>query len=302
MPALTALVEAGYAVIGVVTNPDEPVGRNQIRTPPPVKIIAEKYKIPVYQPAEKQAFGYSIARLREADLFIVAAYGKIIPKEIIALPRYGALNIHPSLLPRWRGPSPIQYTILSGDTETGVTIMQIDELMDHGPMIRNSKFKIQNSKISYRELHDILARQGAQLLIETLPKYIHGEITPIPQDDSRATFSKMLTKDSGRIDWSRPAEDIERMVRAFNPWPGAWTVWPSEKGIARLRIEEAEVFDDEVPGGSPGYVWQNETHPILIKTGRGNLAVTRLTLAGKKSLSAEEFLRGYRLLLGSTLI
>jgi len=238
--------------------------------------------------------------LPEADLYIVAAYGKIIPKDILDKPGYGALNIHPSLLPRWRGPSPIQYTILNGDNETGVTIIKMDEMMDHGPIVAQQRLTI--SKPVYKELKEQLAKLGAELLLETLPKWIKGEITPIPQEDSQATYSKILKKDDGRINWRKPAEEIERMIRAFNPWPGTWTVWPSSEKICRIRIEEADIIDADAPYGSPGYVWQTDEHPLLIKTGRHSLSVTKLTLEGKKSTDSQSFLRGCPQLVGSIFI
>lgn len=298
--SLEGLLKGGFRVVGVVTNPDEPAGRKQILTPPPVKVLAQKHNIPVYQPENLKNFPQ--LELPEADLYVVAAYGKIIPKNILEKPRYGVLNIHPSLLPRWRGPSPIQYTILSGDSETGVTIMQMDELMDHGPIIANSKFEILNSKITYRELHDRLAKLGAELLAETLPKYLGGKISPIPQDNSQATFSKILKKDDGRIDWKRPAEEIDRMIRAFNPWPGAWTLAPTGDKIYRVKIEEGEDTEAESAAGSPGFLWQQDTRTLLVKTGQGSIRIRKLTLEGKKPLDGAAFLSGYSHLVNTTFV
>ncbi|QQG45264.1 MAG: methionyl-tRNA formyltransferase [Candidatus Sungiibacteriota bacterium] len=310
LPSLEALIKNGYSVAAVITNPDEPIGRSQIITPPPAKVLAQKHKIHVFQPEKLNAETFR-NELPEADLFIVAAYGKIIPKDILEIPRYGALNIHPSLLPRWRGPSPIQYTILHGDKETGVTIIKIDELMDHGPIVANYKLlaslklrrsgQVTNYKITCRELQNKLAEIGAELLIETVPKWIRGEITPMPQDDSQATYSKILKKDDGRINWSRPAEEIERMIRAFNPWPGTWTIWPSREKISRLRIEEAETAQDEAPAGTPGFVWQTG-QKLFVKTGHQNLEIKKLTLEGKKSLVVQDFLRGHPEIAGEVLI
>jgi methionyl-tRNA formyltransferase len=305
LPTFNSLIKENYGIAGVITNPDEPAGRKQILTPPPLKVLAQRHKIPVFQP---QALDIKnrVSDIPAATLYIVAAYGKILPKAIIELPKYGALNIHPSLLPRWRGPAPIQYAILRGDTETGVSIIKMDELMDHGPIIASSKFQSAgwriNSKITYPELHDKLAELGAELLIETLPGWLRGEITPIPQDDSKATYSKILKRDDGRIDWTRAAEELERLIRAFNPWPGTWSLLPAEKAIYRIRLEEAEVFPEEPPRGDYGYIWQSPTSPLLIKTGRGSIAVKRLNLSGKKSLTAINFLRGYPQIIGKTLI
>lgn len=345
IPPFKALLKGGYSVIAVVTNPDEPVGRKQILTHPPVKVVAQKYNLSILQPKILKANDFFLKEFRglAPHICIVAAYGKIIPKEILEIPPLGFLNIHPSLLPRWRGPSPIQYTILNGDTEAGVTIIKMDELMDHGPIVAMSKVKFQVSDVSYKKLHDELAKLGGELLIDTLPKWIRGEITPVPQDDSKATYSKILKKDDGRINWRKPAEEIERMIRAFSPWPGTWTLWPSsnvcapprllqhnyaesasrpapvfgeatidsrkeivvpvcENKIYRIRVEEADVVDLEFLHGSPGYVWQTDEHKLLVKTGRRSIGIKKLTLEGKKSVSAEEFLRGHPQIIGSTFV
>lgn len=303
-PALEALIKTGHQISAVITMPDKPAGRKQILTPPPVKVIAEKYGIPVLQPEKLDGFVPLLTKegLGEVyDLFIVAAYGKIIPKEIIDLPKFGTLNIHPSLLPRWRGPSPVQYTILNGDTDTGVCVMKIDELVDHGPILAYHKSQVADG-VTYGALHDELAQEGAQLLIKTLPKYLSGELAPVDQDHTKSTFSKMLKKDDGRIDWKQPAEKIERMIRAFNPWPGTWTLLPTESKILRIRIEEAEVREDEYPGGSPGFVWCDTEGNMRINTGAGSLLVQRLTFEGKKPTVAKDFLRGYPGVIGKSLV
>lgn len=302
VPALEALVGAGFSVAAVVTNPDEPAGRKQILTPPPVKIAAEKHGIPVLQP-EKLEPQFFQKDAPEADLFAVAAYGKIIPKSILEIPKRGAINIHPSLLPRWRGASPIQYTILSGDEKAGVTVMLIDELMDHGPILAQQELaNYKPQYTNYKTLHDESAKLGARLLAETLPKFLSGEIKPVPQEDAKATFSKILKKDDGRADWKKPAGEIARMVRALTPWPGVWTVWPRDGKIFRVRIEEAEALPLEPAQGSPGFVWQNRDEPLLVKTGRGSLAVKTLTLQGKKSLTSAEFLRGHPEIIGASFV
>ena len=303
LPALAGLIDAGYRLIGVVTQPDEPKRRKRVLTPPPVKVLAQQHGIPVFQPEKLDGdFKLHVANLKP-DLFVVAAYGKIIPKKILDLPRYGALNIHPSLLPRWRGPSPIQTTILHGNRDTGVTIMQMDERMDHGPIIANYKLQITNYKITYPELHDRLSKLGAELLMGTLPRWIADEITPVPQDESQAIYCKLLAKNSGRIDWGKPAEEIERMIRAFQPWPGTWTIWKTDAGDRRIRIEEADVVDVAPPaGGGAGMVWQNATYPLLIQTKRGSLAIKKLRMEGKSATDPASFLRGHPSLIGATII
>lgn len=303
IPALQALHSAGYSVVQVVTNPDELVGREQVLTSPPLKQTAKKYKIPVFQPASlKGGEDFLADNILPADLYVVAAYGKIIPKEILAKPKLGALNIHPSLLPRWRGPAPIQATILHGDEETGVTIILLDEQMDHGPVIAAQKILLARRKPTFGKLHDELADLGANLLVEALPRWLAGQIIPTPQDNAKATFSKILKKSDGRILWDRPAEEIERMVRAFNPWPGTWTLWPSDSKIFRVRIEEADWILDEPPYGSPGFVWKNSEHSLLVKTSRGSLVITKIKIEGKKLLDAEAFMRGNAKLLETSFI
>ena len=198
------------------------------------------------------------------DLIIVAAYGQILPKEILDIPKYGCLNVHPSLLPKYRGPSPIQAAILNGDNEAGVTIINMTEKVDAGPIISNSKFKIQNSKLTYKELHDELAKLGAKLLLKTIPEWIAGKIKPKTQDETKATYTKIIKKEDGRIDWKKPAEYIERQVRALNPWPGTYTFYKSKI----LKILKTEIINDK-------------------------LIIKEVHLAGKKPMSFEDFFRGH---------
>lgn len=311
IPALSALLENSFQIVAVITNQDEPTGRSQELTSPPTKVWAEKHGIQVLQPKTlkelvlnqgKSDFPQAV-RLPEADIYIVAAYGKIIPKEILTIPSLGVLNIHPSLLPRWRGPSPVQYTILSGDQETGVTIIKMDELMDHGLIVGVSKFELPfPSRPTYRELHDQLSQLGAELLIKILSKYIRDEITPVPQDEFKTTFSKMLKRDSGRIDWKKSAVEIDRLIRAFSPWPGAWTIWPLGDKLLRIKVEKGLEFKDAPPEGSPGYTWQRSGDELMVKAGAGSLFVENLTIEAKKSLAASEVLKGYPEIVGTTFI
>lgn len=299
LPSLQALVTNGYTPVGVVTKPDEPVGRKLVLTAPPVKILAQKYNIPVFQPESLKEY---TDELPEAELYVVAAYGKIIPQKLLERPRLGVLNIHPSMLPRWRGPSPVQFTILNGDKETGITIIQLDDLMDHGPIVAQRIVTSELESPVYSELHDRLANEGAQLLVEVLPDWIEGKIKPVPQDDGKATFCKMLTKEDGRIDWSKPSEYIERQIRAFNPWPGTWTMWPDSDKIYRVRIEYGMAVPDEPPRGNPGYIWQSRDYPLLVVTGKGSLAIHTLTFEGKKSIDAKSFLHGHPDMLETMLV
>jgi len=291
---LKELCQSKYKPILVVTAPDKPVGRKQILTSPPVKVIAQKYEIPAAQPEKIASLKSEILNLKP-DLIVVAAYGQILPKEILEIPKFGCLNVHPSLLPRWRGPSPIQYTILNGDEKTGVTIILMDEKMDHGPILTNSKLQITNPKITYLELHNKLAEIGAGLLLETIPKWIKGEIKPEPQDESKTTYTKILTREDGEIDWKKSAEDLERQIRAFDPWPGSFTFWEIMKGkLLRIKIFKARVFTS--PTGktfSIGKVLVVPQNKAGVQCGKDFLLIEELQLEGQKPMESEKFLRGH---------
>ena len=303
---LEVLIE-NFNVLAVITNPDEPVGRKAILTPPPIKVLARKYKIPVFQP-NKLAIENCKLEIPSADIYVVAAYGKIISKEILEIPKYGALNIHPSLLPKWRGASPIQYAILNGDEETGVTIMLMDEKMDHGPIFAWRELEIRNPKSEIRkyttpELSEILSKMGAELIIETVPKWINGEIKPVTQDEDKATYSKILKKEDGRIDWSKSAEEVERQVRAFTPWPGSFTYWKRSEKEVRLELLEADIvksadFPDNI--ALRGILIKDKR--LFIKTGEGYLEILRIQPEGKKEMTAKEFINGYKDIDGATLM
>lgn len=260
---LEKMIKAGYRPILVITMPDKPVGRKQIITPPLVKLIAQKYDLPIEQPEKIKDLKPKIENLNP-DLIIVADYGQIIPKEILDLPKYGCLNIHPSLLPKYRGPSPIQATILNGDKETGVTIIKMTEKIDAGPIIAQSKFKNQISKMNFLQLRNKLAELGAELLIKTIPFWINGQIKPKKQLEKKATFTKILKKEDGLINWQKSAEEIERQIRALNPWPGTYTFYQGK----RLKILEAEAIN----------------HQLVIK---------KVQLEGKKPVAFKDFLHGH---------
>lgn len=278
----------------VITAPDRPAGRKQILTPPPVKILAEKYGIPVLQPEKIKNYKFTIESY-EPDLIVIAAYGQILPKEILEMPKYGCLNLHPSLLPRWRGASPIQFTILTGDKETGATIILMDGKMDHGPILANSKLLIANSKITYGQLSKELAELGAKLIIKTIPKWVKGEIKPVPQDESKVTYTKILKKEDGRIDWEKPAEEIERQIRAFEKWPGSFCFWPKNSQKIRLKILKVDVLNQSSHGpfGIQGKTFQASNNKIAVQAGKNFLIVEELQPEGKKPQRSEEFLRGH---------
>jgi len=299
---LEGLIKANYKPVLVVTAPDKPVGRKQVLTPPPVKILAERYKIPVIQPDKILDSRFQILD-SEPDLVVVAAYGQILPKEILEIPKFGCLNVHPSLLPKWRGPSPIQSTILNGDKETGITIILMNEKMDQGPILAQRELEFSIFNFQFSKLHNKLANLGTNLLIETIPKWTKGKIKPKPQDDSKATYTKILKKDDGKIDWKKSAEEIERQVRAFESWPGSFTRWEKkDKKILLIKILKArllKVIDSKnYPIGKTLVAPQNE---ICIQTGQGFLIIEKLQLEGKKEMSSEEFLRGHSDFIGTIL-
>lgn len=295
---LEKLVNSPHKPSLVITQPNKPVGRKQILTPPPVKLLAQQHNIPVFQPEKLDRDAkYQILNTKY-DLGIVAAYGQIIPKRILEIPKYGTLNVHPSLLPRWRGPSPIQYAILNGDEKTGVTIMLMDEEIDHGPILKNKKLKIKNKKLTAYELTNELAKIGGSLLIETIPEWIDGKLKPIEQDHSKATYSKKIKKEDGNIDWSKSAEEIERHIRAFAPWPGSFTFLNGKK----LQITSGRVYNSTTKpkGDELGSVLRNG-NGIIVQTGLGVLAIEKLQIEGKNETSSKEFLNGHQAIIGSRL-
>ncbi len=273
---LEELVKNNYKPILVITNPDKPVGRKQIMTPPPVKLVAQKHNILLAQPEKIKNYQSEIKNFAP-DLIVVAAYGQIISKEILGIPKYECLNVHPSLLPKYRGASPIQSAILDGEEKTGVTLMLMDEKMDHGPILALQELEISRlrqsfggqsiPKTTYQELHNKLAELGAKLLVETIPNWISGKIKPKPQDESKATYTKILKKEDGKISWNKSAKEIERQIRAFNSWPGSFTLCQKNDKNIKVKILEADVLDDK-------------------------LIIKKVQPEGKKPMDYEEFLKG----------
>lgn len=293
---LRGLIENDLRPVFVVTAPDKPVGRDQTMTPPPVKETAKENDILVLQPEKLKEITEKIKELNP-DLIIVAAYGKLIPKEIIDIPKYGILNAHPSLLPKYRGSAPIQSAILNGDGTAGTTIMKIAEKLDSGPIISQKEIEM-DEKETYRTLHDKLAVLSRDLLMETIPEWISGKIKVKEQDESRATYFKEIKKEDGKIDWQEPALQIERKIRAFDPWPGTFTDWDGKKiKILRARIlisPEEKTY----PVGKVLVVPQNE---IGVQCGKDFLVVEELQLEGKKPAKSEDFIRGHEEFLGTIL-
>ncbi len=295
-PLLRRLVEEGWRVVGVFTQPDRPSGRGMRETPPPIKLAALKLGLRVFQPADlKDPEGRKALKELEPDLIIVAAYGQILPEEVLELPRFGCLVVHPSLLPRHRGPSPIPFAILSGDEITGVSIILAERKPDAGPILSQCEVPIEPEDTTL-SLTQKLASEAADLLSQTLPRWIRGEISPRPQEEEKATKTKKLTKKMGEIDWSSSAQEIWRKVRAFHPWPGCFTRW---KGRS-LKILKAY----PVPGGEgkeAGLVVPLEGEGAGVVTGEGILKLCRVQLEGRRELEIAEFLRGQRDFVGSKL-
>lgn len=313
LPSLAALIDAGYDIAAVVTAPDKPVGRKQTIQPTPVKKFAKDKKLNVLTPRKIEEIKKALEDIAP-DLIVVSAYGKILPSWTLELPAYGALNVHPSLLPRWRGASPIQFVILEGDKKTGVTIMQMNERMDEGPILAQREWKTTDSndrasitKITSGDLSNILSEMGAELLIETLPKWIKKEITPVSQNDEETTYSHMLTKEDGRIIWVKSAEYIERQIRAFSPWPGTFcyiersNTKDNKSNRLLLRILEGSASPENIEIKEIGKVFKTTDGHIAAQTGSGLLIFGKVQLEGRKPISIEEFIHGYPDFIGTIL-
>jgi methionyl-tRNA formyltransferase len=226
---------------------------------------------------------------------VLAAYGRIILQEILDIPVHGALNVHPSLLPKYRGPSPVQSAILAGEETTGVTILLMDKEIDHGPILTNDKLQTTNDKSTYPELHNQLAELGGDLLVQTIPLWVEGKIKPVPQNHSEATYTKLITKEQGIIDWEKPAEYIERQVRAFYPWPGTYTKFEKISKYQILKILKANVLAETQ--GKPGETFLHNSQ-LAVYAGKDALVIEELQLEGGKPMSSKEFLLGHRDFIG----
>lgn len=298
---LQKLIDSGHELIGVVTQPDKEKGRGREISFSPVKELALKYDLTVYQPVKvKNEEFLETVRNMEPDAIIVAAFGQILPKILLDIPRYGCINVHASLLPKYRGAAPIQYSILDGEEETGITIMYMDTGIDTGDIILQRKLTI-DSKETGGSLFDKMAVLGADSLLEALEQLDNGTAVRIPQEHEKATCVKMISKEMGRLDFSQSAIMLERLIRGFNPWPTAYTLLDGK--IIKIWQSEAEeeLADGNRDKAVPGEVIDIRKDCILIKTGDGNLAVKELQLEGKKRLSADAFLRGYPIPIGTIL-
>lgn len=289
VPTLQSLIDApDIDIIGVITQPDRPAGRgNQLR-PSPIKQLALEHDFPVFQP-EKLRGSAAMEQLQawQPDFHVVAAYGQILRQAVLDLPTYGSINVHASLLPRWRGAAPIQAAILHGDHETGVTIMQMDSGLDTGAMLKKGFVSITTDDTG-QSLHDKLAAIGGPLLIETLRGIIAGDVVPEPQDDALSTYAPRIEKEDGRLDWTQSAVEIDRRVRAFFPWPGTFSDWSGQL----IKIVTGQpVPDIHLPSGQVKV--NHKGHPLLIGTGAGCFAPHQLQLAGRKAMDVGDFINGF---------
>ncbi len=292
--ALEALHAAGHNIALVLTQPDRPAGRGMRLKPSPVKALALQLGLAVYQPEhlKSEAARQPIAEAK-CDAMVVAAYGLILPPPVLALPRLGCVNIHASLLPRWRGAAPIQRAILAGDRDTGITLMQMAAGLDTGPILATARLAIGEEETA-GSLHDRLAALGAREIVALLPRLAAGEVVPMPQDDRLAVYADKIKKEEARIDWTQPASVVHRQVRAFNPQPGAWTILGGEViKLWQVRVESGV--------GRPGEVLEASRAGILVACGEGAVRIAELQRAGGRRLDAAAFLAGQPLPPGSHL-
>jgi len=296
VPSLRALVAAGYRVVAVVTQPDRPAGRGGALAQPPIKLAAHELGLPVLQPpklrspevvAELQTLGY--------DLAVVAAYGEILRPNVLAIPPLANLNVHASLLPRQRGAAPINAAILAGDQQAGVTIMLMDAGMDTGPMLAQRAIPVAAAETT-ASLTVKLADLGAELLLATLPAYLGGTLQPQAQDNALATYTSPLQKDDGKVDWAQPAAQIERMVRAYDPWPAAFTHWQGRR-LKLVRVAVAAPASEEAVGA----VYRRTDGQVAVRCGTGDLLLHEVQLEGKGSTAIKAFVNGYQEFVGSKL-
>lgn len=298
---LEALIVAGHEVAGVVTQPDKPKGRGGKMQFTPVKEVAVKYDIPVFQPVKvREPEFVEVLRGLEPEVIVVVAFGQILPKEILEMPKYGCVNVHASLLPKYRGAAPIQWAVIDGEEVSGVTTMRMDIGLDTGDMIMKKEVVL-DKKETGGSLFDKLSEEGAKLCVETLVKLQHGTATFTKQDDEKSTYAKMLKKELGDIDWKESAVSIERLIRGLTPWPSAYTNWNGKV----MKIWDADVLEDmaeDVRGDiDPGTIVHVEKTYFAVQTGEGLLAVKELQIPGKKRMDAGAFLRGYQISEGTVL-
>ncbi len=296
---LRRLIEAGHEVVAVVTQPDRPAGRSRTPQPPPVKQAALELNVPVLQPATLRD-PEVIAQLRdlEPEVGVVAAYGEILRRAVLDIPPLGYLNIHPSLLPLYRGPAPVAAAIRNGDATTGVSVMLLERAMDAGPILAQATFPLDGTERT-GPLTDELFAIGSDLLVGVLSLYAAGDLEPTPQNPERVTFTSMLGKEDGRLDWTLPAEHLERLVRAYDPWPGTWTLF----GGQPLKVLAATVvsMEHDSPAGTILGSSTGNTSDILVATGQHALRLDTIQPAGKRAMSGADWKRGQPNLVGTVL-
>lgn len=289
VPCLEALIKSGYDVCGVFTQPDKPKGRGYALAPPPVKVTALENNIPVYQPTTlKDGEALTILNELSPDCIVVVAYGKILPKDILDLPRYGCINVHASLLPKYRGAAPIQWSVINGETETGVTTMYMDVGLDTGDMIMKKSCEIGENETA-GQLHDKLSSLGAQLIVDTVKALENGSATREKQDDSQSCYSPMLDKSLCRIDWNQSAQQVHNKVRGLSPWPVAVASINGKK----VKIHQTVKCADS---GTPGEIIS--LSPLTVACGCGSVIINELQLEGKKRMDSGSFLNGHKLSIG----
>lgn len=292
---LRSLAEAGHEITLVVSQPDKPKGRGHAMVPTPVKVVAEELGIPVFQPVKIRE-AKDMLEKTEADVCVVAAFGQIIPASILHMKKYGCINVHASLLPKYRGAAPIQWAVIDGEKESGVTIMQMDEGLDTGDMLAKAIVPL-DEKETGGSLFDKLSEAGGRLCVETLAKLEKGEITPEKQGESPTAYASMLDKKMGNIDWNKSAVVIERLVRGLNPWPSAYTHLDGKT----LKIWACDVLPQSASKGESGEILEVTKDAIHVQTGDGILVLREIQLAGKARMDAGAFLRGYKVVPGTVL-
>lgn len=292
---LRSLAEAGHEITLVVSQPDKPKGRGHAMVPTPVKVVAEELGIPVFQPVKIRE-AKDVLEKTEADVCVVAAFGQIIPASILHMKKYGCINVHASLLPKYRGAAPIQWAVIDGEKESGVTIMQMDEGLDTGDMLAKAIVPL-DGKETGGSLFDKLSEAGGRLCVETLAKLEKGEIIPEKQGESPTAYASMLDKKMGNIDWNKSAVVIERLVRGLNPWPSAYTHLDGKT----LKIWACDVLPQSASKGESGEILEVTKDAIHVQTGDGILVLREIQLAGKARMDAGAFLRGYKVVPGTVL-
>jgi len=284
------LTRPGITVVGVVTQPDRPAGRRRELKASPVKLAAMEAGVPLLQPEKiRTAESIDSLRLLEPDLAVCMAYGQILPESVLTIPRHGCWNLHASLLPRHRGAAPIQSAIMAGDSETGITVMQMDAGLDTGDMLWKESTAIEPEETA-GELHDRLAEVARDALAAALDRFERGELIPTPQDESRATYAPKLSVDSGRIDWTEPSQSLSRTIRAMAPWPGAWSQLELTPGsVRKVKLHRAVV---DTMQGEPGAILAADEKGLVVGCGMGSLRLTQLQMEGRRDLPVAEFVRG----------